>query len=358
VLFRSRRGSDPSTGLLIPTSERWLRSALIVLVFVLGSIPRAHAQGSTGVAVREVKLSAPSETTARILIATTAEPRFVARVADSGKRLVIDISGAELKGSPGVTRGNTIVNRVSSQTLTQDDVNIARFSIDLAHTAEYRISTSATGLVLDLSAADATKPIVAPVSDVHSAGQTATAAVTNVRFDHQPSKDRVIIELDADAKFSHATTPNGQTVLELQGVRLADSLERKLDVTAFGGPVTAISTYRRRSDNSRVVVEIEPKAGIVGVVAREGHSLIVTFPRDASDSAATGIGADGGVARRTRTVAREEDPLGPRAGSPPPTETTIDGEEAAGFLPTTLAQQRRFAGRRIDLDLKDRKSVV
>jgi type IV pilus assembly protein PilQ len=292
-----------------------------------------------------------------VFVATTAEPRFVAHVADGGKRLVIDISGAELKGTPGVARGNTIVSRVSSQTLSQDDVKVARFSVELARNAEYRISTSAAGLVLDLTAADATKLVVALVPDgasaSHTAGQTATIGVTNVRFDHQPGKDRVIIELDADAKFTHATTPAGQTVVELQGVSLPDSLERKLDVTAFGGPVSAISTYRRRSDNSRVVIEVEPKAGTLGVVAREGHSLIITFPQDPHDSAATGVGADGGVARRTRTVAREEDPRSPQGGSSPLTETTIDGEEAAGFLPTTLAQQRRFGGRRIDLDLKD-----
>ena len=341
------------------TKERLLRLALVVLVVFLGSIPRAHAQGGTLVEVQAVKLAAPSETTARVTIATSSEPRFVARVAEAGKRVVIEVSGAELKGTPGVTRGNAIVNRVSSQTVTQDDVQSARFSIDLAQNAEYKITTSPTGLVVDFAKAETTRAIVTltpeTASAASTAGQTITAAVTNVRFDHQPSKDRVIIELDAEAKFSHATTPSGQTVLELQGVRLPDAFERKLDVTAFGGPVQAISTYRRRSNASRVVVEIEPKAGSVAVVGREGHSLIVTFPQNPNDSATTGIGADGGVARRTRTVAREEDLREPqKGGSSQPTETTVDGEEAAGFLPsTTLAQQRRFAGRRIDLDLKD-----
>jgi len=350
-----RRGCEPSPG-PAATPERWLRLALIVSVLFLGSIPSANAESSAHVEVREVKLSAPSDSTARIAVATSSEPRFVARVAEGGKRIVIDLSGADLKGTPGITRGNPIVSRVSSQTVTQDDAKIARFTIDLARTAEYRITTSATGLVVDLNAADTTRAIViAPetTATTRAAGQTITAAVTNVRFDHQPGKDRVFIELDADAKFTHATTPTGQTVLELQGVRLPDTLERKLDVTAFGGPVTAISTYRRRSDNSRVVVEIEPKGGSVGVVSREGNSLIVTFPQDPKDSAATGVAADGGVARRTRTVAREEDPRVPQGGAGQPTETTIDGEEAAGFLPTTLAQQRRFGGRRIDLDLKD-----
>src|SRR5689334_3084446 len=70
------------TALSGPTSERWLRCALIVLVLFLGSIPRAAAQSAAPVEVRDVKLSAPSETSARISISTSAEPRFVARVAD------------------------------------------------------------------------------------------------------------------------------------------------------------------------------------------------------------------------------------------------------------------------------------
>jgi len=332
-----------------------LRSALVVLVLLLGSMPRANAQGVSSVEVREVKLSAPSDTTARLSIATSGEPRFVARVADEGKRLIIDISGADLKGTPGVSRGNSLISRVSSQTITQEDTKLARFSIDLARNAEVRIKTSSTGLVLDLTPGDVTRAIVESDAQAtptkSAAGQTISADVTNVRFEHQPNKDRVLIELSADAKFSQATTPTGQTVVELQGVRLPDSLERKLDVTAFGGPVTAVSTYRRRSDPSRVVVEIEPKAGHTALVERDGHSLVVTFPQDPRDSAVTGVGADGGVARRTRTVAREEDPRAPQPSTA--TETTVDGEEAAGFLPTTLAQQRRFAGRRIDLDLKD-----
>ena len=273
-----RRGSESSIGPHVLTSERWLHCALIVLVLFLGSIPRAAAESASAVEVREVKLAAPSETTARISVATSAEPRFVARAVDGGKRLVIDISGADVKGTQGITRGNAIVARVSSQSVVQDNAKIARFSVELARAAEYRISTSPTGLVIDLAAADTTAPMrdltaaseAAPTA--RPAGQTIAAAVTNVRFDHQPSKDRVIVELDAEAKFTHATMPNGRTVIEFQGVRLPDALERTLDVSAFGGVVTAVSTYRRRSDASRVVVEIEPKGQSAATISREGQA--------------------------------------------------------------------------------------
>src|SRR5690349_11083347 len=94
-------------------------------------------------------------------------------------------------------------------------------------------------------------------------------AVTNVRYDHQPTKDRVVIELSESVKFSHATTPSGRSVLELEGVRLPAALERKLDVGAYGGPVTAISAYRRKSDPSRVVIEVEPRSDVIGTASRE-----------------------------------------------------------------------------------------
>ena len=73
-------------------------------------------------------------------------------------------------------------------------------------------------------------------------------------------------------------------------------LERKLDVSAFGGTVTAISTYRRKSDASRVVVEVEPKGDALGVVSREGNTLVLTFADGAAHPMLSGVGADGSAA--------------------------------------------------------------
>jgi type IV pilus assembly protein PilQ len=71
----------------------------------------------------------------------------------------------------------------------------------------------------------------------------------------------------------------------------------------------------------------------------------------------SGVAKDGKVARRSRTVHVEEGIQGlPQiyAGFSPErvVEGSLDGDEALGFGPAMLAQQR-FTGRRIDLDLKD-----
>jgi len=342
-------------------------AVLSAALFALAT-PRAFAEGTTLLEVRDVKVTAPSEGAARVSVTTNVEPRFFARVAEAGTRLIVDVSSAEVKGAPpAITRGNAIVGGVMTQTFELEGKKVTRVIVQLAHAAEYRITTSATGLVVDLANADATAPmrmdLAAPASSsatrvsAPAAGQSATgAAVTNVRYDHQAGKDRVVVELAEDVKFSHATNADGRSVLELSGVKLPDALERKLDVGAFGGPVAAVSTYRRKSDPSRVVVEVDPRDGALGVVSREGRSIVLTFADADAHPMHSGVGADGGIARRVRTVAREEELSNEHDDAKgAASETTVSGDEAAGFLPTALAQQRggRFTGRRIDLDLKD-----
>ncbi len=96
-------------------------------------------------------------------------------------------------------------------------------------------------------------------------------------------------------------------------------------------------------------------------MGREGNDVIVTIGRGKLPSSVTGIGLDGGVARRTQTVAREED----FAAGLPRVETSYDAAAAAresmvepdqanAFLPTVLGQQqRRYTGHRVNIDFKD-----
>jgi type IV pilus assembly protein PilQ len=131
--------------------------------------------------------------------------------------------------------------------------------------------------------------------------------------------------------------------------------------------VRSISTYRRKSDPTKVVVEVEQREGAAGVVTREGNALVLTVATGQVHSMISGVGADGGAARRTRTVARE-----PQIDAPPRVETSLDAappgeaggslareeaatepDQAGAFFPAVAGQQRRFTGRRVDLDLKD-----
>jgi type IV pilus assembly protein PilQ len=78
-------------------------------------------------------------------------------------------------------------------------------------------------------------------------------------------------------------------------------------------------------------------------------------------STVTGVGIDGGTARKTRTVYVEQAVTGVQdvvsGFAPEVVETQAAGEQAGAFGPNVLGQaaepRRNFSGRRIDLDLKD-----
>ncbi|WP_441293098.1 type IV pilus secretin PilQ [Sorangium sp. KYC3313] len=349
-------------------------------MLILGA-PAGDADAAAPIKVSDVRLTAPDEGKAEIVVATSGEPRFSARVADGGKRLLIDLEGAEAGGASGaITSGNAIVAGVMTQGFGKATQRTTRVLVQLARPAAYRIRAEQGALVIELAAADATAPMAAraPAGPAAAAPEREPAAITDVRFEHRATLDRVVIELSSIPGYRESTGKGGRRVIELSGVRLPDALQRKLDVGAFGGPVRAISTYRRNSDGSRVVVEVEQAEGASGVVAREGNALVLSVAKGALPTALSGIAADGGAARRTRTVAREAllDDGAPKVetsfegadggvGAEPgyaargphhPTESQeslVEPDQAGAFMPAIAGQQRRFTGRRIDLDLKD-----
>jgi type IV pilus assembly protein PilQ len=343
----------------IASARGVLRVALLLgALFAAGTMtPGASAAGLLH--VTDVKVAAPAEGTAEVLVVTSSSPQFTARIADAGRRLIIDLEGADVTGAPGaITKGNAIVGGVMTQGFQQAGQPVTRVVVTLAHAAEYRIASEPGALRISLVAAEktavmGTTPTVAP-------RVTPPAAVGNVRFDHQAGTDRVILELSSRVEYSE-TTDAGRSVVELRGVRLPDNLQRKLDTGAFGGPVRAVSTYRKRSDPDRVIVEIERDGAAAGVVTREGNDLVVTIGKGKLPSTVSGIAADGGIARRSQTVAREED----FAAGAPRIETSYDAAAAAresmvepdqanAFLPVvTGQQQRRYTGHRINIDFKD-----
>ncbi|HSN99522.1 MAG TPA: type IV pilus secretin PilQ [Candidatus Nanopelagicales bacterium] len=342
-----------------------LRRALAVgVVLAVGAVAGDAAADAAAIQVRDVKLSAPTDDTAEIVIATSGAPRFSARVTDGGKRLLVDIEGAEVKGAPGaITRGNRLVGGVMTQSFPAGAQKTTRVLVQLAQSAAYRVRAEEGALVIALAAAEKTAPMsaAAPARPAPAAApQAAGATISDVRFDHRPGHDRILVELSSMPAFTQSSPGPGRVVLELKGARLPDGLQRTLDVGAFGGVVRSISTYRRKSDASRVVVEIEAREGASASVTREGNLLVLTMAEGQVHSMLSGKGVDGGIARRARTVAREDslDEGLPRVetsfeGAAGISESTTEPDQADAFLPALAGQQRRFTGRRIDLDLKD-----
>ncbi|WP_245678415.1 type IV pilus secretin PilQ [Chondromyces crocatus] len=330
-----------------------------------GSLVGDAAAQAAAIHIRDVKLTAPTEETAEIVVATSGMPRFSARVADGGKRLLIDLEGADVQGAPGaITEGNRLVGGVMTQSFATGGQKTTRVLVQLARPAAYRIRAEAGALTVNFEAAAQTGPMAAPTVTTTAApvesARPSGATVSDIRFDHRSGHDRIIVEMTAIPSFTQSSPAPGRLVLELKGARLPDRLQRTLDVGAFGGMVRSISSFRRKSDPSRVVVEVDGRDGAAASVAREGNSLVLTVADGPVHSMLTGKGTDGGVARRARVVAREDslDEGMPRVSTTFEAaasiqEATTEPDQADAFVPAFAGQQRRFTGRRIDLDLKD-----
>ncbi len=167
--------------------------------------------------------------------------------------------------------------------------------------------------------------------------------------------------------FTTSNGSGGKSRVEIKAASLPRELERTLDLSNASTRVRAVSTFK---SGDKVVFEAERATDVESKVATQGTSLVWTFSRPTDGaSSETGVGPDGGAARKSRTVAREAAVLGvpvvetsyhaddavvrPRTGDAI-VETRSAPNEAGAYMPALAGQaQGRFTGRRIDLDLKD-----
>ncbi len=322
----------------------------------------ALAEGAQLNRVSEVRAVAAAEST-EIVVVGTSSPKFSARLADK-RRLVIDISDTSVEGAPApITARVGLVTGVSTQAFKSESGVTTRVTVSLAEEASFRVRADGTNLRISLSKGDAASaPVKLPAAEAPRAPTGEPDRVRDVRYSRKDGVERITIEVGPDARVSEGAASGGRSRLELRGAKVPRELERTLDVGAYGGMVRSISTFHT---DSGVVVEVERQDGAQASVSREGSAVVWTFSTKAkgSTSAQTGVASDGGVARKTRTVAREEAVVGV-----PKVETGVTADElaapdAAGFVSAPLGQARgagavdgrprRYTGARVDIDLKD-----
>jgi type IV pilus assembly protein PilQ len=350
-------------------SAKWVQGAVLG---VLGALSPGKA-GAAGLNhVESVKISAHPIPNAGVgtdvVISTSEAARYSARLLDGGKRLLVDISDADVAFADGAINEKTgVVAGVLTQAFRQDGGSVVRVAVTLAEQVTYRIRPQPGGLLLSLSPADSSDPGKAGRAPGLLPSSSSAARVEDVRFVHTRSADTVTIDLSAATTFSSSNGPGGKSRVEIKGVSLPKELERTLDLSQSSTRVRAVSTFRSAD---KVVLEADRATDVAPKVVTQGNSLVWTFARAGdAPSSETGLGPDGGAARKTRVVAQEASVLGipivetslhedeaivrPRSGDAI-TETKSGPQEAGAFLPAVTGQaQGRFTGRRIDLDLKD-----
>jgi len=328
---------------------------VVLAVAALAVAPALHAEPNRPAVATRVSVEPDGARGASLKVEFTAPPSYNVRLERGGLRLVLDVPNAELGKVPAVfTDPVGVIGGVMAQSFQSGGSKTARVLVTLLEAASYSVTVEGNTLVLKL-APGASGPMPADRPEVKpKAASAGTPRVTDVRFEHGRLVDKLWVELSEGAEYRESSRGDGKARLEISGTKLPAELERLLDVSAFRGRISAVAAYQARS--GAVVLEADKSPGVESRVERQGRALVWSFYEPGSlPASVTGIARDGKVARKTRTV-YVEDVLSdiPVVHSGFDREASTDSEPVAGFAPGVLGQQRQaFAGKRIDLDLKD-----
>lgn len=324
-------------------------AAALLPATALAAAPTRHATG--------VSVAAQGDGgAASVSVDFSSTPAYSARLEQGGRRLIVDVPSTDVKGAPStITQRAGVIGGVILQAFDSGGSKVTRLLVTLLEDARYSVRVEGTRLVVAFQpggTGDAGgAPRAAKAGAPAPAADHGPASVRDVRFDSATLAQTITVELDhmSDARESHGRT---RSRLVLPKGTLPKELQRTLDVSAFGGVVSSVSSY---AGQGGVIIEVEHEADVESRMTRRGRQLVWSFAKQGSlPSTVTGVGRDGGAARKTRTVGVE-----PGVGEP--VEQAVEPDQAGAFSPAVVGQAadpvpaagRGFTGRRIDLDLKD-----
>ncbi len=330
--------------------------------------------------VRDVQVHASEGGGVEIEIVGTGAPTYNVRVADGGRRLIIDLSDSDVAGAPAaITTPIGVVGGVLTQGYETSVGHMTRLTVSLAQPTSYRVVPQGTSLKILLAVSGPAIPAGhAPSTAPALPASTPTALVRDIRFERAPATaagcapygcDRVVVDLGSIPAYSLSMSASGRPRLELRATALPETLARTLDVRAFDGALKTI-TASHDATTGAAILELDRAAEASGTISVEGGTLIWSFPVPKASAQPSpiaqlhidgrAVGKDGGAVRRVVTVAREKE-----MQDLPRIETSIHDEDpvvetagggAAGFASGaggSVLAQTRYNGRRINIDLKD-----
>ncbi|MBP9084979.1 MAG: type IV pilus secretin PilQ [Kofleriaceae bacterium] len=177
----------------------------------------------------------------------------------------------------------------------------------------------------------ASKPVAAPAP----AAKVAVASITDVRFEGDEGSGRIAITVRGDVKLKLGEATARRAELLIDDSQLAATLERKLDVSRFDGPVRSVSSYRDRTLPNRVRVVVELASDATPTLERNGNVVRWNF-----------VSTDGAARSASTTTTRN---------IPPPVMggfgvATPAAQSSAGSV---SSRRRVFRGPPVTLDFKE-----
>ncbi|HET6581798.1 MAG TPA: secretin N-terminal domain-containing protein, partial [Nannocystaceae bacterium] len=179
--------------------------------------------------------------------------------------------------------------------------------------------------------------------------------VRDVRFEDDRDESRVVIVYDGVLDYAgNSLTPTIQ-VLELEHVKMATSLERSLDATAYKGPIKLVTSFAEDGD-AKVVVSTS-QATKPRLEEKPGE-LVWHFPRKSGKGKPTdAVSMAGTKVASSKTTAPAASLALPRtttaAMMAPPSPATTDDDLDFDTRPTRRSTRGKWRGERITIELQD-----
>jgi type IV pilus assembly protein PilQ len=179
----------------------------------------------------------------------------------------------------------------------------------------------------------------------------AKARIDDIRFQGAGDRGEVVISLspptgDAAVRLGPVTPTRVELIVDR--AELAAALERKLDVTRFGSPVRAVSSFRDRNVPDRVRLIAELARPVTPTLDRAGG--VVRWHLVAGGGAPARAAAAPAPAPASASASASARPL-PGAGFGA-TSTPI-AQQSVAQLPPQPARRRVYRGATINLEVKD-----
>jgi type IV pilus assembly protein PilQ len=159
--------------------------------------------------------------------------------------------------------------------------------------------------------------------EIRAKPATARARIDDIRFQGGADRGEVAIAVTGDADVRLGASTATQVELVIDRAALAAALERKLDVSRFGSPVRAVSSFRDRRVPGRVRLIAELSRPVTPTLARDGG--VVRWRLGATRAPRGGFGA---------------------------TSTPV-AQQAVAQVPPLPSRRRIYRGATINLEVKD-----
>ncbi|MGB8331756.1 MAG: type IV pilus secretin PilQ [Polyangiales bacterium] len=288
----------------------------------LAWVDAAHAAGPR---IDSVRINGERDAAEIYIDGAFSDQQYAVRAKEGGRVIIIDLDDATLPAGGIQTNGSaSLVARTVASTTARG----ARIELALTGQATYHARATNSGIIVTLRRGENSARATTRKSPTPS-----QASIEEVRLEQKDGRDRILVTLAGEAEFRVSTRDGAPPRLEVLNARIDSGAKRRLEAPRG----SLIGSVELEQKGDRAVVEVHGSAGSAGTAIRSGNQIVWMFSPTSTDSRP-----------HTRTIAREKDYA-----------AEVDGPEVAGFLSKLPMQvagakgERRYSGRRIDLDFKD-----